>query len=224
MTLADILPVFQLRLATPSLELHLPGGEDLASLGELAARGVHHPARQPFGAEWTDQPVEAIPAAVVQYNWAIQSRIRPGTWELGFVVRHAGQIIGTQSIGAKDFAIRREVHTGSWLGQAYQGRGFGTEMRAAVLELAFAGLAATLATTSAYTDNEPSNAVSRKLGYQPNGTQRDVIRGRVQVLQHLVLTPERWAEQRAVPVTIDGLDACREWLIGPTDGTAPAGA
>ena len=38
------------------------------------------------------------------------------------------------------FAVHRTVDTGSWLGQAFQGRGFGKEMRAAVLGFAFDGL------------------------------------------------------------------------------------
>lgn len=45
-----------------------------------------------------------------------------------------GVVVGTQGIGARDFAIRREVSTGSWLGRAYHRQGLGTEMRAAVLQ------------------------------------------------------------------------------------------
>jgi RimJ/RimL family protein N-acetyltransferase len=43
-------------------------------------------------------------------------------------------------VSGRDFAVLREVHTGSWLGQRYQGQGLGTEMRSAVLHLGFAGL------------------------------------------------------------------------------------
>jgi RimJ/RimL family protein N-acetyltransferase len=214
MTLTDVLPVFGLRLTTPRLAIHLPDPAELAALGVLAAAGIHDSSVQPFGGEWTDQPIEKIPASVVQYAWAAWSKWRPGTWELGFVVTLDGVVIGTQAIGASRFAIRREVATGSWLGRAYQGRGLGFEMRAAVLALGFDGLAADFASTSAYLDNAASQGVSRKLGYQPNGTQRDAIRGTVQELQHLRLTREQWAEHRTVEVTIEGLDACRDWLIG----------
>ena len=40
-------------------------------------------------------------------------------------------MIGTQKLGARDFAITREVDTGSWIGLRHQGQGIGTEMRAA---------------------------------------------------------------------------------------------
>ena len=74
-----------------------------------------------------------------------------------------------QGMHARGFAARRTVDTGSWLGQDYQGRGFGKEMRAAVLALAFDGLGARLAETEAFLDNAASNAVSRALGYEENG-------------------------------------------------------
>jgi RimJ/RimL family protein N-acetyltransferase len=58
----------------------------------------------------------------------------------------------------------------AWLGQSYQRRGVGTGMRAAVLQLAFAGLGAEYAISSAFIDNAASLAVSRKLGYADDGT------------------------------------------------------
>jgi len=214
MALVDVLPVFGLRLTTPRLMLALPDADQLAALAALAAEGIHDPSVQPFGAEWTDRPAEQIPASVVQHAWMAWSKWQPGTWELGFVVVHDGMVIGTQAISASKFAIRREFGTGSWLGRAYQGRGFGAEMRAAVLAFGFDGLAAQYATTSAYLDNPASQGVSRRLGYEPNGVQRDAIRGTVQHLQHMRLTRERWEQHRTLDVTIEGLDACREWLIG----------
>jgi len=59
------------------------------------------------------------------------------------------------------------VSTGSWLGMRHQGKGFGTEMRAAILMLAFDHLGAKTARSSAFTDNPRSLAVSRRLGYEP---------------------------------------------------------
>jgi RimJ/RimL family protein N-acetyltransferase len=60
------------------------------------------------------------------------------------------------------------VGTFSWLGPGYRGRGLGTEMRAAVLHLAFAGLGAREAASEAFTDNHASNRVSQALGYEPS--------------------------------------------------------
>lgn len=50
-------------------------------------------------------------------------------------------------------------------------RGLGTEMRSAILHLAFDGLDAREASSEAFADNEASNAVSRSLGYEPTGTR-----------------------------------------------------
>ncbi|EQD45135.1 GCN5-related N-acetyltransferase, partial [mine drainage metagenome] len=68
--------------------------------------------------------------------------------------------------------------TGSWLGREHQGRGFGKEMRAAILHLGFATLGAEEALTSAFSDNPASIRVTRGLGYEENGTWRAARRGR----------------------------------------------
>ena len=67
--------------------------------------------------------------------------------------------------------------TGSWLGLRHQGRGIGTEMRAAVLLFAFDHLGATRARSAAFVDNPASLRVSEKLGYRPDGTETIVRRG-----------------------------------------------
>ncbi|MEU1388015.1 GNAT family N-acetyltransferase [Nonomuraea sp. NPDC005730] len=56
---------------------------------------------------------------------------------LHLAIRLDGTAIGLQSMWATDFAISRTVETGSWIGLAHQGRGYGTEARMAVLEPAF---------------------------------------------------------------------------------------
>lgn len=57
----------------------------------------------------------------------------------------------------------RQVSTASWLGLHHQRQGIGTEMRAAVLHLAFAGLGAVDALSGAFEDNPSSFSVSEKL-------------------------------------------------------------
>jgi GNAT superfamily N-acetyltransferase len=113
-----------------------------------------------------------------------------------------------QGIAAKDFAIVRETRTGSWLGQRYQGQGIGTEMRAAVLHLAFAGLNAGSAVSGALADNPASAGVSRKLGYQPNGVFRRRVRDTLGYEHRFALTRDRWHQHAVVPVEIDGLTLC----------------
>jgi RimJ/RimL family protein N-acetyltransferase len=204
----NLWPLFQLRLRTPRLELRLPNDSDLADLASLAALGVHDPDDQPFAVPWTDASPAERARSTIQYNWSQRAAWQPHKWSLDLVVVHDGTVVGTQGMEAADFAILREVATGSWLGQAHHGQGIGTEMRVAVLHLAFAGLGALYATSGAFTDNLASLAVSRKLGYVDNGNDRQVRRGRPATTQRLRLDLATWQLIPRVPVTIIGLEPC----------------
>ncbi|MCW3819873.1 GNAT family N-acetyltransferase [Micromonospora sp. DR5-3] len=77
-----------------------------------------------------------------------------------------------------------------------------------MLHLAFAGLGAAEAVSGAFEHNLASLAVSRKLGYRPDGIERHAIRGSVSILRRLRLTHTAWEQHRTVPVTIEGLSPC----------------
>jgi RimJ/RimL family protein N-acetyltransferase len=124
----------------------------------------------------------------------------------------AGAVVGVQAMTAENFAITREVSTGSWLGRAYQGRGIGREMRVAVLELAFTGLGATIARSGAFEDNAASIAVSRALGYQEDGDSLHVRRGAAAREVRFKLTRETWEASARPAVTFDGLEKCLEFF------------
>ncbi|MFC0550015.1 GNAT family N-acetyltransferase [Planotetraspora thailandica] len=200
-------PIFGLRLTTPRLELRLPSMADLDALTDRALEGVHEPGFMPFLIPWTAAPVEELERSTIQYHLRVLAAWRPEDWTANFVVVHDGQVIGSQGMSGNDFAITREVSTGSWLGRAWQGKGLGTEMRAAVLHLAFAGLGAETARSSAFVDNPASLAVSRKLGYREDGTTVQAVQGRRRVDQRLLLNRADFTSP--VPVEIHGLDACR---------------
>ncbi|SFB43401.1 Protein N-acetyltransferase, RimJ/RimL family [Amycolatopsis marina] len=206
--LADHFPLFGLRLTTPRLELRLPSPEELGALADLAARGVHDADAMPFIVPWTDQPPAKVALSVVQHHWQQLGNWTPQDWSLDLAVFDSGVVVGQQSISAHNLAITREVRTGSWVGQPHQGRGIGTEMRAAVLHLAFAGLHAEEAISAAFDDNIASSAVSRKLGYQPDGVHRRAVSGRLTIEHRLRLTRASWEQQRTVPVRIEGLALC----------------
>lgn len=210
--LIDVFPLYGLVLRTPRLQLRLPSPEQLAALGELADEGVHDPALMPFTVPWTDQPPGARSRMVLQHHWEVLSRLAPDRWTLAFAVLRGGEPVGMQDVGGTDFAITREVHTGSWLGRRHHGGGIGTEMRAAVLHLGFAGLGADAAVSGAHTDNAASLAVSRKLGYVPDGLARHSVRDRLVVEQRLRLDRATWERRRTVPVEIEGLEPCRPLL------------
>jgi RimJ/RimL family protein N-acetyltransferase len=206
--ITDHWPLFGLRLTTPRLELRVPDLADLAQLADVAAAGVHDPGSQPFVVPWTDgTPAEAA-RGTLQFQWRMLGQWAPDNWSLHFVTVCDGQVIGTQAVDAREFATLREVGTGSWLGRAHHGKGFGTEMRAAVLDLAFTGLGAQWATSEAFADNAASYRVSRKLGYTDDGVARHVVRGAAVVGRRLRLDRAGWAAARTVDVRIEGLEPC----------------
>jgi RimJ/RimL family protein N-acetyltransferase len=201
-------PLASLELATPRLRLRVPSAPELDALAGLAADGVHDAATQPFTVGWTDAEPDVVARRVLKYAWSTWAGWEPEDWSLWLAVVHDGAVIGSQEISARDFAVRREVSTGSWLGKDFHGRGFGTEMRAAVLHLAFAGLGARHATSGAYGPNAASLGVSRKLGYRDDGIEHHSVRGADATLQRLRLTRADWAEHRRTEVGIEGLEPC----------------
>lgn len=220
--LTDLLPQFGLVLRTPRLELRLPSTEQLAELGELAAEGVHDPDDMPFLVPWTDAtPVERARSTVL-YRWRTWGAWTAEDWTLDFAVLLDGVVVGTQDMTGRDFATLREIATGSWLGMKYHNRGIGTEMRAAVLHLAFAGLDAQTAVSGAFTDNAASLGVSRKLGYTKDGVRRLVRRGQPAVEQLLRLDRATWEARRTVPVEVEGLEPCLPLFgLAPAPGASP---
>jgi RimJ/RimL family protein N-acetyltransferase len=211
-------PLAGLRLRTPQLELRLPGPDDLEALADLAAAGVHDPDVMPFPTPWTAAPPDERALGTMQYHWSQWASWKPAEWNLDLVVVRDGTVTRSQGMGAREFAVLREVHTGSWLGRAYHRQGIGTEMRAAVLHLAFEGLGAQQAVSGAFEDNAGSLGVSRKLGYRDDGIRLHAVRGRTAVERRLRLTREDWLATRSVPVEIEGLGSCL-----PMFGVPPAG-
>ncbi|MGW4247423.1 GNAT family N-acetyltransferase [Nocardia sp. NPDC004722] len=202
-------PVAGLRVRTPRLELRVPDLDQLGALAALAAAGVHDPGVQPFTAEWTDTEPDERARRVLRFHWKDWAVWEAGDWSLNLVVLRDGEVVGTQSVGATNFGVCAEVNTGSWLGLDHHGQGIGTEMRAAVLDLAFAHLGAQSATSGAFEDNPGSSGISRKLGYEPDGIALHAIRGEAAVIRRLRLSRERWEAHRTVPVEVTGLAECR---------------
>ena len=203
-------PLFQLRIRSEHLVLRLPVDADLPGMLALAKAGIHPPDEMPFGMAWTDAEGPAFDRSFLQHHWGWRGRWRPEEWWLNLMVEWDGQPIGAQTISGEDFAVHRTVDSGSWLGQAFQGRGFGKEMRSAVLSFAFDGLGARAATSSAFLDNAASNAVSRSLGYAEDGRGALAPRGVSRETQRFRMTEELWRASPRPPVEIEGLDACRE--------------
>lgn len=206
--MTSVWPLFDLRVRTRRLQLRVPDRADLEALAALAVDGVHNPAYMPFIQPWTDAPVDELPGRVLQHHWAGWAAWSPDSWRLNLVVVADGVVVGSQGLSGKDFGVLRELGTGSWLGLRHQGRGYGTEMRAAVLHLGFAGLGAQHATSGAFEDNVPSLAVSHRLGYVDNGFNRYARRGVAATEIRLRLSRADWERHRTEEVTIEGLQRC----------------
>jgi RimJ/RimL family protein N-acetyltransferase len=189
--------------------LRVPDDEDLVQLFEAAQAGIPPPGEMPFGVPWTDQVQK--PGALERYlshNWTARGNIAPEAWSLQFAVVAEGTVAGIQALDADDFAGARSVSTGSWLTQSAQGRGFGVEMRAAVLHLAFAGLGALEARTSAWVDNLASQRVSLRLGYEPDGESLLARRGEPTRHLRFRLAREAWQRNHFDGIELHGLEPC----------------
>jgi RimJ/RimL family protein N-acetyltransferase len=207
----DPWPLRHLVLRTPRLTLRPDDDEGLYELAALALRGVHPPEKMPFLHPWTDRAPDDLVRGTVQYHWGERSRLAPSDWNVNFLARHDGRVVGTQSLHSRQFPITGEVSTGSWLGVAHQGRGFGTEMRAAVLLLAFDHLGATMARSGAFADNPTSLRVSAKLGYRTDGANTCARRGTAATEVRLVLDPAHFVRPEWT-LEVAGLDGCRTLL------------
>ncbi|WP_069814906.1 GNAT family N-acetyltransferase [Streptomyces sp. TP-A0874] len=216
-------PLYRLRITTPRLELRLPDPELLEELAAVAAGGVHEGGRMPFSVPWSAASPQQRGRGTYQHLLGTIADWRPERWTLSLAVLCEGRVVGRQDLTAKDFAVTRQASTGSWLGLPHQGRGIGTEMRAAVLHLAFQGLGAHWVTSTAMTDNPGSLGVSRKLGYAPDGLEQVAVLGRPRALQRLRLDRAGWRAHASAPVGITGLAECAP-LFGLPEDDLPAEA
>lgn len=204
-----IWPVFGLVIRTPRLVLRLPRESELPALAQ-AARDIAGPGEPRLQMPWMYEPSPAMERHLAQRYWRSCAHWKPESWHLAMAVFMDDEPMGVQDIWANDFARARSVGTGSWITRPRQGKGFGTEARSAVLELAFSCLGADEARTEYHDGNIASEKVSCKLGYVNNGEHLTYREGSGQITEYyLRLTRERWEQtrngQRAV---IAGFERC----------------
>jgi RimJ/RimL family protein N-acetyltransferase len=193
--------LWTIRLRTPRLELRLPTEDELVELFRVAEGGIHPPDEMPFYVPWTD---DLNLDSFLEFHRDVWAAWRPERWSLNLIAFLDGRPVGSQSIEAANFASTRNVETGSWLGAPHQGRGLGTEQRAAVLELAFKGLGAKAALSGSFVHNVKSQRVSEKLGYLQTGMRTLESRGRP--VEHIDYRLERGEWTSPVPVDLDGVE------------------
>jgi RimJ/RimL family protein N-acetyltransferase len=175
--------------------------------------GIHDPTTMPFTAPFTDRPSPERERESAQWWWRQRAEWSAEKWSLTGAVFVDGQVVGVQDMNAEHFATLRSVHTGSWLGRAFQGQGLGKEMRQAILHLAFEGLGAQEALSGAFHDNTASLATSRSLGYVENGETRALRRGYADRIVNVRMDRVMWEERRRDDIEIVGLDECRSMFV-----------
>jgi RimJ/RimL family protein N-acetyltransferase len=163
----------------------------------------------PFFVAWTDgigKP--GFVESFVEHHRMLRRTWSQESWGLNLGVFRCGEPLGTQSMRGNEFAQSRIVDTGSWLGRRHQRQGFGTEMRSAILGLAFDGLGAVAATSGWLEGNVASRRVSERLGYAEVGEGVASPRG-VPVTEHRMRL-ERMVWEQRVPAAVElvGLEPC----------------
>lgn len=207
-------PLFELAAHTPRLSVRYLTDELGSELATLAAGGIHEPDTMPFLYPWTDAASPDLERNALRFYWRTRAETLPASWSLQFAVLVGDVVIGSTNLIGAGFPAARTFETGSWLGRAHQGRGFGTEMRVATLHLGFLALDALTATTAAFHDNAASLGVTRKLGYEPNGIAYFERRGeRAQIQRYRMEREHFLSAVRRDDVEIEG-DAGARHLLG----------
>ncbi len=200
-------PIFDLRLSTPDLELRPLTEADTSLLADLLPPDVElNPAatRYPLANPSTERGI-----VWHQSVWQAYAEWTPEAWRIPFGVWADGSLVGEQDLEASDFLALRTVDSFSFLIPEVRGRGWGKQMRRAVLTLAFDHLDAEVATTSAWADNTASLGVSRAVGYQPNGERFHRRAAGRDTMTSLRLLREAWTGSRlSAGITVEGVDGC----------------
>ena len=173
MTLDEIFPAFGLEIRCGPLRLTGLRTEDFPAVTAVAVGGIHGPDFLPFLYPWSEAPADELPRAAARFYWESFATFTPERWHLNLVVHWDDQVVGMQDVFARtDFRKTHSLETGSWLGRPFQGRGIGTLMRQTVCAFAVDHLGAEVMRSGYIEGNAASAAVSRKVGYVPNGRRR----------------------------------------------------
>ncbi|PZP27198.1 MAG: N-acetyltransferase [Kocuria rhizophila] len=174
--LEDIFAPFALRISCGPLRMRFVRDVDVPEIAAaIHEHGIYSPDQpMPFMRRWAEAGHD-LAVNTLQYYYDAFASWSPESWILLLHVSMDGRFVGIQHLEAiQDFRQTRAAETGSWLLRHEQGKGIGTLMRQAVLAFAFDELGAQVLESGGMVGNQASLAVSRKLGYVPNGYRRYV--------------------------------------------------
>lgn len=144
--------------------------------------------------------------------WRGRGTVRPDAWRLYSVVFVDGEPVGQQDLTGNEFDAFGTVESTSWVSSDVRQRGIGTEMRSAILHLAFDGLGAAEAHSEGAVDNVGSNTVSERLGYERNGMAWATHQDKPVLGQRWRLERATWQARRRDDITMSGVAECRTAL------------
>ena len=210
----SLYPPLDVRVITPRLELRGATDGLLERLAPLVRSGGAMADPPP----WDDPCAfyESDPDVRVhkwlQGVWRGRGTVSADRWRLNFVVMVDGEPVGQQDLTGDEFDTFGTVETTSWVSTEARQRGIGTEIRSAILNLAFEGLGAAEAHSEAAVDNAGSNRVSERLGYERNGTAWATHQGKPVLGQRWRLDRETWLTHRRDDIAMTGIEGCRAVL------------
>lgn len=210
-TLEEIWPAFALVVQAGHLSLRAMRDEDLLALAEAAASGIHSDDLRPFPISWAVGDAITLGRDLGSRYWRYRATLGSDEWAFPLVARWEGRIVGIQGAEATRYPVLRTADTFSWLAREVQGQGIGTLMRQAICALLFDELDAHQITSGAYADNPASIAVSRKVGYTPNGTKLELRDGAAALHHKFILDRETFVRP-TTPISITGASGVRKLL------------
>lgn len=210
-SLEHVFAPYALRIACGPLTMRVTRDVDVPPMVRaIHEKGIYDPRGvMPFLHPW-DQARDDLALNTLQHHYRSMASWSPESWQLHLHVSVERRFVGIQTVEAEHFRETRTAETGSWLLRTEQGRGVGTLMRQAALAFAIDELGAEILTSGAFIGNHASEAVSRKLGYVPNG-----------LVRHLGVDGKGWREETRFrlnagdlvrapyPVEVTGADAFR---------------
>ena len=140
---AHTYPPLNIEVRTPRLTLAGASDQLLERLVPLVRAGVADAEPWPFddpSSFYADSPEREW--QWLRRIWAGRARVSPDSWRLYFAVVADGEPVGMQDLTGKNFTRTSPARCPASRGwpPAAAGGGLGREMRAAILQLAFAGL------------------------------------------------------------------------------------
>jgi RimJ/RimL family protein N-acetyltransferase len=207
-------PLLDVRVTTPTLELRGATDNLLDELADVVRDGKAHADPSPYDdpMSFYEPDPDVRVAQWLRAIWRGRGKVEPDAWRLYFVVVVDGHPVGMQDLIGVNFSTFGTVTSFSWLVDDQRGRGLGHEMRDAILHLAFDGLGAKEASSDAFVDNHGSNAISRDLGYEPNGSDWATRQGEPALLNRWRLTRDNWEQRRRDNIRLHNIEACRTSL------------